>query len=148
MRNLSEFMKPNKIEKENIFYPASESFLDSKGSVLLWEMKAISSDEDAKLRAGSYKTVPVLSKNGKPLKNQTTKEFQAELYTAKLTAATIVYPDLLNAELQDSYQVKDPIALLRTMLNPGELSDLMVKAQELCGFDNEIKDELVEEAKN
>ena len=54
----------------------------------------------------------------------------------------------MNAELQDSYQVKDAISLLRAMLNPGELSDLLIKTQELCGFDAEMEEELVEEAKN
>lgn len=148
MKSLAGFLKPNKIVKENIFYPASESFLDENGAVLLWEMKAITSDADSKLRADSYKTVPVIGKNGKPLKGQTTKEFQAELYTTKLAVATIVFPDLLNAELQDSYGVKDATALLGAMLSPGELSDLKLKAQELCGFDNEEREELVEEAKN
>lgn len=148
MKTLAGFMKPNKIETPNVFYAASKAFLDENERPLLWEMKAITSDEDAKLRAECYKVVPVIGKNGKPLKSQTVKEFQAEMYTAKLAVACIVFPDLMNAELQDSYQVKNPTSLLRVMLNPGELSDLMIKAQELCGFDNEMEEDLTAEAKN
>ena len=148
MKSLAGFLKPNKIEQANVFYAASKSFVDEKGEPLQWELKAITSDQDAAIRSSSYKTVAATGKNGKPLKGQTVKEFQAEQYTAKLAAACVVFPDLMNAELQDSYHVKDAISLLRAMLNPGELSDLLIKTQELCGFDAEMEEELVEEAKN
>lgn len=149
-RSLSGFMKPNKIVKQNIFYAASKSFVDESGEPLLWEMKPLTSDEDATLREECYKQVPILSKNGKPLRGQTRNEFQPEVYTAKLAVATIVYPDLLDASLQDSYGVKTPVALLQKMLDPGELTDLKTKAQEICGFtlEEDDKEELVEDAKN
>lgn len=148
MKSLAGFLKPNKIEKENEFYAASKSFLDEAGKPLLWEMKGLTSEADSKLRAKCYKAVPVIGKNGKAIKNQTTKEFQVELYLTELAVACIVFPDLMNAELQDSYQVKSPTALLGAMLSPGELSDIKLKAQEMCGFDNEVEEELVDEAKN
>lgn len=149
MKTLAGFLKPNKIETPNVFFPASKSFLDEKGEPLLWELRAITSDEDDKLKTECYKVVPVIGKNGKPLKAQTVKEFQGDLYITKLAVACVVFPDLMNAELQDSYQVKNPISLLRAMLSlPGELSGLKIKVQELCGFDNEMEEDLTDEAKN
>ena len=150
-RSLAGFMKPNKIVKQNIFYAASKSFVDAENEPLLWEMKPLTSDEDAALRAECYKQVPILSKNGKPLRGQTRSEFQPEVYTSKLAVATVVFPDLLDTSLQDSYGVKKPVDLLQKMLDPGELTDLKAKSQEICGFsleEDDKEEQLVEDAKN
>ena len=64
-----------------------------------------------------------------------------------LATECIVYPDLRNAELQNSYQVMGAGALLKKMLKPGELQDLYVKIQEVNGFD-ETFEEKVDRAKN
>ncbi len=63
-------------------------------------------------------------------------------------AASIVYPDLYDAELQDSYGVKTPEDLLLAMVdNPGEYSDLTAFVQKFQGFDVSFSDK-VDEAKN
>lgn len=142
MSNLSGFFAQNKVKKENVFYTASDSFLDGQGEPLKWELKAITSKEDSKIRQ-----ICTTQKQIKGKKNQFTRDFNSELYMAKLAAACIVFPDLLNAELQDSYGVKNEIDLLEIMLSPGERTNLSEKISELCGFDVEI-DELVEEVKN
>jgi len=146
-KSLSGFMSANKIVKENVFYPASRAFLDDKGDYLLWELKSLTSEEDSKIRESSYFQVPAKGKNGKVIRGQTVKELSGETYTAKLAVASVEFPDLQNAELQDSYGVKTPVDLLRAMLDPGELANLMIKVQELCGFDIDM-DELVDDAKN
>ena len=65
-----------------------------------------------------------------------------------MLAAAVVYPDLQNAELQDSYGVTDPEDLLYEMIdNPGEFNDLAAFVQQYSGLD-ETMEEKVQEAKN
>ena len=137
-QNLSGFFAQNKIKTDNIFYPASKSFLDENGDALQWELRAITTDEDSKLR-DSCQTVEVSKK-------RQTVSFNSALYQQKMVAKSIIFPDLLNADLQDSYGVKNEIELLGKMLLPGEFADLFEKVSELCGFDSE--DDQVEEVKN
>ena len=69
------------------------------------------------------------------------------LYLGKMAAACTVYPDLTDAELQNSYGVMGEDALLKEILNIGEYNNYLSKVQEVNGFDTSM-DELVEEAKN
>lgn len=60
----------------------------------------------------------------------------------------IVFPDLYNAELQDSYGVSTPEDLVREMIDdPGEYNKFLAYVQEFNGFDSNMEDK-VEEAKN
>ena len=61
---------------------------------------------------------------------------------------SIVYPDMYDAELQDSYGVKTPEDLLYAMVDdPGEFQELALWVQKFNGFDETLNDK-VEEAKN
>ena len=60
--------------------------------------------------------------------------------------ACTVFPNLNDANLQDSYRVKSAEALLKTMLTSGEYTDYLIKVQEVCGFEA-MQDE-VDLAKN
>jgi hypothetical protein len=64
-----------------------------------------------------------------------------------MTAASVAYPNLNDAELQNSYGVMGAEALLEAMLTAGEYITLSGKVAEINGF-NESVEELVEEAKN
>lgn len=142
MKSLSGFFAQNKVKKENVFYAASDSFLDENGEPLKWELRCLSSNEDSKLRESCTFEKQVRGKKG-----QFTKEFNSEKYVALMIATSVVSPDLMNAELQDSYGVKDKIDLLQSMLLPGEYTNLLNKVQEINGFDKDV-DDLVEEVKN
>ena len=141
MSNLSIFLAENAAKEEVVKYAASKRFLD-KGKPAEWELKAIGSEQDSKLRKPCYKNVPI---PGKP--NQYTKELDSEAYLAALAAATVVSPDLNRTELQDSYKVMGADKVLLAMLNAGEYQQLLAKVQEVNGFTNSMND-LVEEAKN
>ena len=63
-------------------------------------------------------------------------------------AASVVEPDLYNAELQDTYGVNTAEELITEMIdNPGEYNDFAAFIQKFNGF-TETMDEKVEEAKN
>lgn len=64
-----------------------------------------------------------------------------------MVTATVVYPNLKDAALQETYGVKGAEALVRKMLLPGEFTKLTDQVQTLNGFDQDIN-ELVEDVKN
>ena len=122
-------------------FVASNRF-KANGEPVEWELKAISSELDEALRKECTKRVPVVGKRG-----QYTPETDTDKYLGKLCVACTVYPDLNNAELQDSYGVKGADALLKTMLLPGEYVEFKAKVMEVNGYDMSME-ELVDEAKN
>ena len=107
-----------------------------------WEIRAISPGKDYALKKACTKQIPVPGK-----KNSFTPELDMYLYLGKLAAACTVYPDLADAELQNSYGVMGEDALLKEILNIGEYNNYLTKVQEVNGFETTM-DELVEEAKN
>lgn len=141
MASLKSFFASNAKKVENVKYVASTRFVDEKGNPEEWELRALTANEDTAIRNACTKNVPTA------IKGQTKKDLDADLYMAKMVVASVVYPDLKNSELQDSYGVMGEVELLRTMLLGGELQDLMMKVQEVNGYQKSM-DELVEEAKN
>ncbi len=143
MSNLSLFLKKNKIQKENTTYPATKSLLDENGNPLLWEIKPLTTRENENIRESCMIEVPV---KGKP--NMYRPKLNISLYLAKTMVASIVHPNLYDADLQDSYGVKTPEDLLKEMIDdPGEYNEFAAFIQQYNGFDTTM-DEKVEEAKN
>lgn len=143
MSKFSRFMKANKAVKENGFYPATTSLCDEKGAPLEWEFKHISSKENEEIRESCTIDVPV---TGKP--NMYRPKLKSGAYICKMIAASVVVPDLFDAELQDSYGVKTPEDLLMAMVDdPGEYNDLAAFVQKFQGFNVSFEDK-VDEAKN
>lgn len=142
MGNLSGFLAQNALKVENVKYVASKRFLDEKGQPIPWEICCITSTEDEALRKACTRRVPVPGK-----RNQFTQETDYNLYLGKLAAKCTAYPNLDDAELQNSYGVMGADALLKTMLTPGEYADYLTKVQEVNGFEITFED-AVDEAKN
>ncbi|HWQ76945.1 MAG TPA: phage portal protein [Syntrophomonas sp.] len=141
MSGLSAFLAYNAVAEENIKYVASRRFLDN-GEPVEWEMKGITGAEDEALRKACTKRVPVPGKRG-----QFTQETDYNQYLGKLAVACTVFPNLNDAELQNSYGVMGADNLLKRMLKPGEYAEYLAKVQEVNGFDMPL-DEMVDEAKN
>lgn len=136
MENLKLFLKENKVKKENVFYAASTSIKDENGEVLKWEIRHITTCEDEKIREDCMRE----AKRG--------VRVDYNLYLKKLAAASVVYPPLYNAQLQDSYDVRSPEDLLFELIdNPGEYQEFLKFVQKVNGFDVTLK-EKVDEAKN
>ncbi|MBD5145056.1 MAG: hypothetical protein HDT21_03970 [Ruminococcus sp.] len=143
MSKFAQFMKGNKVTKENEFHPVTKSLCDENGNPLEWEFRHITSKENETIRESCTKEVPV---TGKP--NMYRPKINSSLYIRKMITASIVTPDLLDAELQDSYDVKTPEDLLMAMVDdPGEYNELAAYVQKFQGFDVSFEDK-VEEAKN
>ena len=143
MSEFSRFMKRNKIVKENERYVATESLCDEEGKPLEWEFRHISSRENEEIREKCTVDVAI---TGKP--NVYRPRLNSSKYVRKLVAASVVHPDLYDAELQDSYGVKTPEDLLLEMVDdPGEYNMLAEYVQKFQGFQASFQDK-VDEAKN
>lgn len=141
MSDFAIFMAGNAQKSETVKYVASKRFA-VKGKPVEWELQAIDSDLDEAIRKECTKKVPVAGKRG-----QFTQETDTDKYIAKMCVACTVYPNLNDAELQDSYGVKGGEALLKKMLLPGEYTEFKSKIMEVNGYDMSMED-LVDEAKN
>lgn len=129
----------DKIENKKVV--VSNRFKDEKGKPIPFEIKALSADENDELQRRCMVNVPVPGQRG-----QYTRELDQIKYTAMLLTESVVYPDLNEAELQDSYGVRGAESLLRKMLYTGEYN---VLAQEVMGLSKvEVLADLVAEAKN
>ena len=143
MSKFAKFMKANKAVKENGFYPATKTLCDEKGNPLNWEFKHITSKENEEIRESCTVDIPV---TGKP--NMYRLKLKSSHYIQKMIAASVVMPDLFDAELQDSYGVSTPEELLMAMVDdPGEYNDLAAFVQKFQGFNVSFEDK-VNEAKN
>lgn len=143
MSNLSRFLKKNKIQKENTTYPATKSLLDEEGKPLLWEIKPLSTKQNEDIREACTYDVSVKGKA-----NMFRPKLNTSLYITKMIVASVVEPNLYNADLQDSYGVKTPEDLIKEMIDdPGEYSEFAAFIQKFNGFTASLEDK-VEEAKN
>ncbi len=143
MSNLSMFLKKNKKVRSNAFYPASASFVDENGNPVKWEVRPLTTAEDEVIRDECTVDVPIPGKKG-----QYRAKIDVNAYMAKQMVAAIVFPDLNNAELQDSYGVMTPEDLLKEMIdNPSEYMEFANFIRENSGFDIDLTEE-IKEAKN
>lgn len=142
MSNLKAFLAQNVEQEENVKYIASKRFLGEDKKSVEWEIQSITSDEDEALRKSCTTKVQVAGKRG-----QYTQETDFNKYLGLLAVKCIVFPNLNDAELQNSYGIMGADAVLKVMLKPGEYQDLLQKIQEVNGFDIGLS-ELVEEVKN
>lgn len=143
MNNLSFFLKQNVGQEENVKYVASKRFNDEKGNPIEWEIKSITPEEDDSIRKSCTKRVPIVGGR----KGEYTKDVDSSKYLSTVITRCVVYPNLNDKEIQDSYGVMGAESLIKTMLKPGEYIDLANKVQEVNGY-NVTQEELVEEAKN
>lgn len=147
MSELELFFADNVADVEEVGYVVSERFKDKKGNPLEWKLRPVSAEKNNELKKLATKTVQVTGKPGQYRQN-----FDGNKFTEMLTTATVVYPDLNNASLQDSWSKKTGESimtaeqLLSVMLLSGEYDGLTSKVTEINGY-NDINNK-VDEAKN
>lgn len=142
MSQFSQFMRGNKILKENQKFAVTKSLVDERGEPLVWEIRPVTTKENDLIREECITDVAVLGKgSGFRQKLNTGK------YMGKLIASSVVYPNLNDKGLQDSYGVMCSDELLKAMVDdPGEYGVFAAFVQRLNGFTS--IDQEVEQAKN
>ena len=139
MSGFERFMKCNKRPRINVFYSATDSLRDENGDPLEWEIKPLTTREAEAIRMDCTKTV----RGERGMQTVLDGDF-----VPRLCAAAVVYPDLKDAALQDSYGVYTPQDLLLELLDaPGEFNAFAAFVREQSGLDASVS-QLSEEAKN
>lgn len=141
MSKYAAFMCGTAVAVENKKVVFSNRFKDENGKPVPWEIKALTAEENEDLQRRCLVNVPVPGQRG-----QYTRELDQIKYTSMLLTESVVFPDLNNAELQDSYKVKGADALLRKMLYASEYNKLAEEVAAVSNIENLAA--LVEEAKN
>lgn len=103
-------------------------------------LRPLSADEGDRITKMCY-----VNKPGKKGKQE--RDFDAPKYNREICIAAIVYPDLNNTELQDSYGVKGASNLYSKLFYLGEANEILQKVMDISGFNSSI-DEEIEKAKN
>lgn len=140
MKDLKFFLKQNTIPVENQEVEVSKRFKDDAGNTVKFEIKSISNEMDDALRKQNTRQV-------KKAKGVIVPELDQQKYFVDLVLKSLVYPDLDDKELQDSWGVMDSRELINAMLLPGEYTALLQEVQKINGWDINIED-IKEEVKN
>lgn len=139
MSGLSNYLKKNKIARENLVIAPTQFLCGEDGKPVLFTFRPLDSKENTRIRDESTKTY----RKG----NETKVKVDNLMYGRKLLAESCIEPDLNNEELQDSYGVDNAEDLICEMIDvPGEFDALVSAILEYNGFNK--KDKSVEEAKN
>lgn len=140
MGELERFLKTNRMQKPNAFYPAVKGITDDDGNTVMWELKHLSTAESEELKRECMYTSE--GKNG-----IVRERLDSAKYMERLLAACVVYPDLRSATLQDSYGVYTPEELLKAIIDePSEYAAFSDYVYGMLGFTT--FGDKVEQAKN
>lgn len=140
MKDLKFFLKQNTIPVENQEVEVSKRFKDDAGNNVKFEIKSISNEMDDALRKQNTRQV-------KKAKGVIVPELDQQKYFVDLVLKSLVYPDLDDKELQDSWGVMDSRELINAMLLPGEYTALLQEVQKINGWDLNVED-IKDEVKN
>ncbi len=94
--NFREFMLQNAVKVENEKFVVSERFQDENGQPLEWELRTLTKIEEEDIIRSCYRLV---ERGGR-----TVNEFDDILCQGKVIASCVVYPELNNMDLQNSYR--------------------------------------------
>lgn len=139
--DITAFLAGNAIKIEEQEYVASKRFIGKDGKPIPWRLRVLTNDEldDMTRRCKKKEFIPK------------TREYKVSVDNVKLElemiCASVVYPNLNDANLQDSYGTVGAEATVKAMLTPGEYSDLARAVTEVAGFQMGMNEQ-VRTAKN
>ncbi len=140
MADLKSFFAENAIKADNVKYVASQRFTE-KDKPIEWELQVVSNDDIEKMRKSCTRS------KFNPKTKEYNTSFDSAQFNNAMVCASVVFPDLNDAALQDSYGVIGAEELIRKMLTPGEYTDLIAAVSETCGFQSDMADK-IKTAKN
>lgn len=139
-QNLTAFLKNNVEIVNQVEYVASNR-IKAGDEPVAWKINVLQNKVIDKLRNRYTKII----KDGKT--GVTREKFDSQGFNDAMLLESIVYPNLDDMELQDSWGVNDPLELVKAMLTPGEYADLLNAVVEAQGFEVGM-DEKVRAVKN
>ncbi len=143
MGNLSVFLKGNKAVRQNYKYVASQAFKDENGNPVEWELRPITTKERERIEADCTTEVAV---PGKPYATKPKVDYNK--FMNMIIAAAVVFPNLNDKELQDSYGVMGAEELVTELLDDyNEHLNLFRYINDVNGLSESFK-EKVDKVKN
>lgn len=139
-QNLTAFLKNNVEIVNQVEYVASNR-IKAGDEPVAWKINVLQNKVIDKLRNRYTKVI----KDGKT--GVTREKFDSQGFNDAMLLESIVFPNLDDMELQDSWGVNDPLELVKAMLTPGEYADLLNAVVEAQGFEVGM-DEKVRAVKN
>ena len=139
-QNLTAFLKNNVEIVNQVEYVASNR-IKAGDEPVAWKINVLQNKVIDKLRNRYTKMI----KDGKT--GVTREKFDSQGFNDAMLLESIVYTNLDDMELQDSWGVNDPLELVKAMLTPGEYADLLNAVVEAQGFEVGM-DEKVRAVKN
>lgn len=132
--DIEAFLNPSQMGETRVVI--SEKYKDKSGKPVEWVLKAV--------------PVPVANE----IRKKNTKfdggrrvYVDTEKVNAELAVASLIYPDLKDARIQEAYGTYGEIDTLYAMLNDGECSKLIQEALKVNGYGKSLE-ETVKEIKN
>ena len=139
--NFEAFLRKNAtIVKEKEVY-ISDRFKDENGKLVPFKIKPLKKEVIEQIK--NQMALDVDKDKKISMKASTGLDYEDLMLTE-----SIVFPDLTNKELQDSYGVIGEANLINEMLLLGEKARLTEEIAELNGFDDSKLRESIEQAKN
>lgn len=103
---------------------------------LFWELKVLSYDDIKATIEKQTRTVP------NKLTGKGEKETNMNQAMIDMVLQAVVFPNLNDAELQDSWGVVGAEALLKELLTAGEIADLIEAVNAAAGYKSELADKI------
>lgn len=133
--DLSAFLKENVESDSTKFIELSDRFKGKDGSPMKWEIRIVSADDERLIEKKCTN-----EKRDRRTGTITQIRDDNEYITA-LAAHGVVFPDLKDKGLQNSWGVSTAVDLLRKMLTPGELVKLSRAVLQMSGLGDVDMDE-------
>lgn len=135
--SLTAFLKDNVPNPYlEVDFVVSDRFKDEQGNPIAWKLRAMDPDKSL-----------ISSDNAMTIDKKGNANFKVSAYYKSVVINSVVYPNLHDSTLQDSYAVLSAEDLLNAMLNSQEFNRLLKKCQEINGLDKDF-DALKDEVKN
>lgn len=138
--SMKAFMAENAVRYSEVEYVASPRFVED-GKPIPWKIAILDQVTMEDLRKKCRKRVVDLKTR------QGSVEYDTDKMNDMLIEKCIVYPNLNDAALQDSYHAIGAVELAKKMLLPGEFTDLLQAISEAHGFETDLS-EKVKRVKN
>lgn len=135
--SLTAFLKENVPNPfDEVDFVVSKRFRDENGVPVAWKLRAMNPEKSL-----------LSSDNAMCIDRKGNADFKVSAYYKNIVVNSVVFPNLYDKSLQDSYNVMSPDDLLNVMLNSREFNRLLKKCQDINGLDKDF-DILKDEVKN
>lgn len=134
-RSMAAFLKKNAVKYTEVEAVISDRFQEG-GAPVPWRIRVLTQKEmDAISKSCTQRIVDAKTKEER-------YEVDRDALSRSMLEECVVYPNLKDAALQDSYGVCGAAELAETMLLPGEYADLIKCVTQAQGIDSGMADQI------